>query len=125
MNVNYLDGFEDKFEASLITKMVPLKSSSGLSLGRRPMSKSGEFFEGTIVLIKLQRLEVQAVFTPMLRFIGTRLFFGVGVLKLIYESVDGVPGGADEIAASFGECGGAVCVEAKDDFCDGWRDCSS
>ena len=73
MNVNYLDGFEDEVEASLTTKMVPLKSSSGLSLGRRPMSKSGEFFEGTIVLIKLQRLEVQAVFTPMLRFIGTRL----------------------------------------------------
>ena len=37
-------------------------------------------------------------------------------MKLIYESVDGVPGGTDEIAASFGECGGAVCVEAEDDF---------
>ena len=40
-------------------------------------------------------------------------------MKLIYESVDGVPGGADEIAASLGERGGAVCVEAKDGFCDG------
>ena len=37
-------------------------------------------------------------------------------MKLIYESVDGVPGGADEVAASFGECGGAVGVEAEDDF---------
>ena len=52
-------------------------------------------------------------------------FFGVGVLKLIYESVDGVPGGADEIAASLGECGGTVCVEAKDDFCDCWGDGST
>ena len=46
-------------------------------------------------------------------------------MKLIYESVDGVPGGADEIAASFGECGGAVCVEAEDDFCDCWGDGSA